>query len=507
MQERNFIMKESKSAIIIGSGIAGLAAATRLAIAGFDVKVFERNAVPGGKLTMFEKDGFRFDAGPSLFTQPQNLKELFGDAGETIEEYFNYKPIDIACSYFFENGKSVKAYTNAEAFATELNEQVGEPEQTVIDYLQKSEELYNSIGSIFLNYSLHKKSTWLHKRVLKAFKSVRFPYLFKSLHSYNASQFSTKEATQIFNRFATYNGSNPYEAPGMLSLIPHLELNEGTYYPKGGMISITNALYKLALNKGVKFNFNSAVQRIINSNGTVHGVVIDNQNVYADLVVSNADVYFTYKNLLNFEHKAKQVLKQERSSSAIIFYWGINKTFANLGLHNIFFSDQYQEEFNHIFKLRKLYNDPTVYINITSKEEADHAPAGKENWFVMVNVPANSGQNWDVLVAEARRNILQKLNRMLGVDVAELIATETVLDPVLIEQNTGSYQGSLYGTSSNSKMAAFLRSPNFSGQLKNLYYCGGSVHPGGGIPLCLKSASITAAIIQNDFKKQHAHSH
>ncbi len=500
-------MKENKSAIIIGSGIAGLAAATRLAIAGFSVRVYERNEVPGGKIAVFEKEGYRFDAGPSLLTQPQNIEALFADAGEAIEDYFIYKDVDIACRYFFENGKSVKAYTNTEAFAQELEHQIGEDKHLVKDYLQGSKKIYDNIGSIFLNYSLHKRSTWLHKRIFTAFKAVKLPYLFQSLDAYNTKHFKTKEAGQIFNRFATYNGSNPYKAPAMLSLIPHLEMNEGTYYPQGGMISITNALYQLALKKGVQFHFNSPVQRIINSEGKVQGVVVNDKNLYADVVVSNADVYFTYKNLLNFAGKARKVLKQERSSSAVIFYWGIGKAFPGLGLHNIFFSKQYQEEFRHIFDIKELYNDPTVYINITSKEEAGHAPVGKENWFVMINVPANTGQDWDTLVAAARTNIIQKLNRMLATDVESLIETETVLDPLLIEQNTGSYQGSLYGTSSNSKMAAFFRSPNFSGDLENLYCCGGSVHPGGGIPLCLRSAKITTDIIAEDFKKRHSFSH
>ncbi|RYF79013.1 MAG: phytoene desaturase, partial [Chitinophagaceae bacterium] len=198
------------------------------------------------------------------------------------------------------------------------------------------------------------------------------------------------------------------------------------------MISITNALHQLAVKKGVAFHFNSPVHRIINFEGSAKGIVVDEQNIYADVVVSNADVYFTYKNLLNIKSKAKKVLKQERSSSAVIFYWGINQNFPQLGLHNIFFSEQYQQEFQHIFNYKKLYSDPTVYINITSKEEAGHAPQGKENWFVMINVPANTGQNWQSFVDAARANVLQKLGRMLGTDVAALIETETVLDPILI---------------------------------------------------------------------------
>lgn len=495
------------SAIIIGSGVAGLAVATRLAVQGFHVKVFETNAYPGGKISAFTKDGFRFDAGPSLFTQPQNIQGLFETAGEPIEDYFNFKPVDITCKYFFENGKIVQAHTNVEAFADELELQAGEPKISIMKYLSDSAKLYNNVGEIFLNHSLHKKSTWLNKRIFAALKSVKIPYLFKSLHQFNTTKFKTPEAGLIFNRFATYNGSNPYKAPAMLSLIPHLELNEGVYYPAGGMISIANALYKLAQKKGVEFFFNTPVKRIVHTENNAFGVVVNDENIYANVLVSNADVYFTYKNLLNHSSKANRISKKERSSSALIFYWGMSRTFPSLELHNIFFSGNYKEEFIHIFNKKTLFSDPTVYINITCKEDAGDAPAGKENWFVMINVPANNGQNWEQLIQQARKNIITKLSRVLQTDVENLIESESVLDPVMIEEKTGSFMGSLYGTSSNSKLAAFLRPPNFTSYIKNLYFCGGSVHPGGGIPLCLKSAEITASIIEKDRKKYRAHTH
>jgi phytoene dehydrogenase-like protein len=164
-------------------------------------------------------------------------------------------------------------------------------------------------------------------------------------------------------------------------------------------------------------------------------------------------------------------------------------------LHNIFFSKNYSEEFEHIFDKKTLFEDPTIYINITSKEKSDDAPAGCENWFVMINAPGDYGQDWSELVAQARQNIIDKLNRLLQVDLSELIETEEVLTPPLIEKRTSSYRGALYGAASNSKFAAFLRHPNFSRKLKNLYFVGGSVHPGGGIPLCLLSAKITSEII------------
>jgi phytoene desaturase len=492
----------SNQVIIIGSGIAGMASAVRLASAGYQVSVYEKNAYPGGKLSVFEKDGYRFDAGPSLFTQPDNIEDLFKAAGEPIKDYFTYRPVDTACRYFFENGKTIDAFTNAELFSRELAEKAGEDPASVKNYLHKSAKLYENIGSIFLQHSLHKKKTWFNKRIIKALGSVRFPYLFSTLNNYNTKNFRSPETIQIFNRYATYNGSNPFRAPGMLSLIPHLEQNQGTFYPTGGMISITNALYQLALKKGVTFHFNQGVERIIHHDGKAQGVVVGGKNIHADIIVSNGDIYFTYKNLLQHPFKAKHILKQERSSSAVIFYWGIGKSFPELGLHNILFSNNYKEEFDNLFHKGLPGADPTVYINITSKMEDGHAPAGKENWFVMVNAPANNGQDWEALKQAIRQRVIEKIKNVLNTDIEPLIETEEVLDPVLIEERTGSYMGSLYGTSSNTRFAAFLRPANFTSYVKGLYFCGGSVHPGGGIPLCLNSAKIMASLIEKDFKNK-----
>jgi phytoene desaturase len=491
----------SKKAIIIGAGVGGMATAIRLNLLGYTVEVFEKNNYPGGKLSHFESNGYRFDAGPSLFTCPYLIEDLFALAKEPIAPYFEYKKLEVACNYFYDDGGCIQAFTNKDAFAAELQKKTNEPAENLYRYLHNASAAYNHIGLIFLRHSLHTIKTLFTAPIIRAFGKLKLAYLVQSLNDYNETAFKSPKLVQLFNRFATYNGSNPYKAPAMLSLISHLEHNEGAFYPKGGMISITNALYRLAVKLGVQFTFGQSVQQIITEDSQVKGVMVENEQQDAAIVVSNMDVYFTYNNLLNDSSKAAKVKKQERSSSAFIFYWGMNKTFPSLDLHNIFFSTDYKAEFDAIFNTGLPFNDPTVYVNITNKlEPGKHAPLGKENWFVMVNVPANTGQDWTILEQFYKEAIIKKLNKILGDTIESYIEVSEVLSPVTIESKTASYMGSLYGTSSNSKMAAFMRHPNYSKSISGLYFVGGSVHPGGGIPLCLSSAAIVSNLIQDKYK-------
>jgi phytoene desaturase len=317
------------------------------------------------------------------------------------------------------------------------------------------------------------------------------------MHKANQGFFKDKRVVQFFDRYATYNGSNPYAAPATLNVIPHLEQHFGAYFSEGGMYSITSCLVVLAESLGVKFHYNNPVAEIVLDGHKVKGIRANNGIIEGDIVVSNMDIWFTYHKLLSIHPQLhpQKILSQERSSSALIFYWGIRAEFKELDLHNIFFSADYEAEFDHIWKEKNIYHDPTIYLNISSKYKPDDAPEGCENWFVMINVPANIGQDWDALIVEAKKNILNKLSRLLVKDVGALIVNENILDPRSIESRTSSYQGSLYGTSSNSQFAAFLRHANKSSKIKGLYFCGGSVHPGGGIPLCLLSAKIASSLI------------
>ena len=487
---------KNKTVIIIGAGIAGMAAAIRLRAKGYTVAVYEANTYPGGKLTAFSKSGYRFDMGPSLFTMPQFVEHLFTAAKKPIETYFQYKKKAIVCNYFYEDGTTFSALADETEFAERAAQTFDVDKKDLLDYFKRSKRKYDLTASLFLEKSLHKTSTYLNLDTIKAIFNVHSLDINTTLSGYNTKVFRDQRLVQFYNRFATYNGSSPYQTPGIMSMIPHLEQHFGTFFPKGGMHAITTSLFQLAKDIGVNFHFERKVNQIVTENHKAVGIEIEGSRITADIVVSNSDIVPTYRHLLKAHKAPEKILQQPRSSSALIFYWGITKEFPQLDLHNIFFSEDYKTEFDYIFEKKDVHHDPTVYINITSKEESGDAPTGCENWFTMINVPSNTGQDWDDIIANARQNIIKKLSRLLQEDISELIEFEEILDPRTIASKTQSYRGALYGASSNNKYAAFLRHPNFQSNITNLYFCGGSVHPGGGIPLCLLSGKIVSELIE-----------
>jgi phytoene desaturase len=482
-------------AIVIGAGIGGLATAIRLAKKGYTVEVFEANDYVGGKLSTFTLGDYRFDAGPSLFTMPQFVDDLFALCGENPTDFFQYARKEVACHYFWEDGKRLTAYGDTERFVKEVEAELAVPAATLKRYLTSAKKKFDRTRTLFLESSLHKWQTYLRKETLVGIANYFSFEIDTSLNDVNTRQLKEPHLVQFYNRFATYNGSNPYKTPGMMTLVQHLEQHYGTYIPKKGMGEISASLYALAKRMGVGFHLSSPVSEILVENKKAVGVCVKEAKHLADLVVSNMDVVPTYRKLLPNQTQPEKVLSQERSSSAVIFYWGVGKSFSQLDLHNIFFSDDYAAEFAAIFNTKTLYHDPTIYVNITSKDVPSDAPEGKENWFVMINAPHDTGQDWKAIAEQLREWVIAKLNRNLETDIAPLIEEEWVMTPDIIAQRTQSYLGALYGASSNDKMAAFLRHPNFSREISNMYFCGGSVHPGGGIPLCLLSAKIVSDLI------------
>jgi len=472
-----------------------MAAACRLQSRGFEVHVFEQAEQVGGKLNEIVLGNYRFDRGPSLFTMPHWMDQLFLDCNEEPKDYFQSKPLDIVCKYFWEDGTQMAVPQGSENIVNTLHQSLGEPKKNIRKYLKKSSFIFHHTSHIFLEKSLHKLSTYLNYKALKSILVLPFLGIFKSMNLSHTIFFEKRKAVQYFNRYATYNGSNPYQAPSTLGVIPHIENFFGAHAPKGGMYSIAQSIQNLGQKLGVSFHLGKKITHVEIVNKKAQKIFFEDAHFDLDYLVCNGDINSIYPLFSDWNGKKKKL--EEPSSSALIFYWGINKEFKNLDVHNIFFSNDYKKEFDSIFNKKIIGEDPTIYINISSKYATKDAPEGKENWFVMVNAPYDDEQNWETIKMETKKSVLKKLQRVLGENISDLIEQEVVWTPKEIEKHTSSYKGALYGSSSNQRTAAFFRHRNKSKTYQNIYFCGGSVHPGGGIPLCLQSAKITAELLIN----------
>lgn len=488
---------------VIGSGIGGLAAAVRLSLKGHQVTVFEKNIGPGGKISSFSEKGYRFDTGPSLFTLPELLDELFVLAGEKPSDWIEYERLDVTCNYFFPGGKVLRAFSDREKFKEECNKVLGEPTKNIDKHLDNAAELYRITAGIFIFRSLHKFRNYFRKEVCKSFMRLGRLKFYKTMHQVNRKTFQTSELVQLFDRYATYNGSDPYRAPATLNVIAHLENNMGAFFPNKGMYSIVDSIYRLALKTGVEFRFNTLVEEIILKNKKASAIRTGDKIYDFDLIVAGTDVKYLAEYMMDHPLK-KRISRTESSSSALIFYWGVKGDFPGLDLHNIFFSGNYPREFKTIFKTGEMDPDPTIYLFISAKRVISDAPPGCGNWFVMINASAGTASDRDELVRAARQTVIRKLNQFLNTDLEKFIECEQVITPADLEKRTLSRHGALYGASSNSVFSAFLRHPNFLPSVDNLFFTGGSVHPGGGIPLCLASAMIVENEITRVIKKQSA---
>ena len=485
---------------IVGAGTGGLASAIRLAKLGYNVSVFEANDFVGGKVNEKWMGSYRFDMGPSVFTEPALIDELISLC-EKDSDIFSYRQLEASCRYFFSDGQQVIIPTGTKQTAESFESAFGENKIRTERFLKRLSKNYKVLSPVFIQASLHRLNQWCNKGVFRAVLRIPFYGMLRSMNGVNKSRFKNPKSAQLLNRMATYNGSSPYRTPGLLNIISHLEFNEGPAMPIGGMVQISKTLHQLCLGLGVKFHMSERVEEILHEQNKVKGIHTNKQHFDCDIVVSNMDVHFTYERLLNGMHEPKKILRQEKSSSAIVFYWGIKDSFKELGVHNIFFAEDYKAEFEAIFTTKTRYADPTIYVHITSKVEKGDAPEGSENWFVMVNAPINVGQDWDAFVAETRRTCIEKLSKALSRDIESLIEVESHNEPRKIESVYFGKQGSIYGNSSNSAFSAFYRHPNFSKSLKGLYFAGVTVHPGGGIPLALNSAKIVERCVKEDFNK------
>ena len=490
---------QNKTVAVIGGGLGALSGAIRLARLGFSVQLFEKNPKIGGKVNEVVLEDYRFDTGASLLTMPFVIDELFDFAGFKRSDYLDFVPIDPICRYFFSDGSMMDASANKAKMKVAIAQLSPDDVKAYERFLRYAERIHDLTAEIFMFTPIHEFKKLVKPRYFQTLFRLHQIDPFRTVHQSVSRFFSDPRLVQLFDRYATYNGSDPFQAPATLNIIPYIEYGLGGYYIKGGIYRLIDALSAVASELGVQIHTSARVEKIWHDSKCVHGVQVNGERVAADYVLCGADAVVAYDELIDGHQNQRQKLNQlEPSLSGMVFLWGVGAKHQRLAHHNIIFSSDYDAEFKQIFKYQRVPDEPTIYIAITNKTDARHAPADSENWFVLLNMPYLApGQAWKKEKCRMRAVVLEKLKR-LGFDIADRIEVEQIYTPEDFAELYASNQGSIYGISSNSKATAFKRVPNRSRTLDGLYFAGGSVHPGGGIPLVILSGKMAATLIAED---------
>jgi phytoene desaturase len=488
---------------VIGAGIGGLATACLLAADGHEVSVWEKNATVGGKMNQRQVGGYRFDTGPSLLTMPEIIHSIFEACGKNAADYLEIVPVNPVCRYYWKDGTRFDCSTNLPETLSQIQKFAPKDAEAYVKFLGYSADIYQKTAETFLFNPLHKLRDLRKVKKSDFFKIDAFSTVSSKVDKY----FESPYLRQFFKRFTTYNGSSPYIAPATLNVIPYVELCLGGFYVKGGLYQIALAFEKLAKEMGVRFNMNTTITSIDTKEGAAKTIrTATGQTIGVDALFSNADATHTYTKLLNddvIKPRSKQQFKKiEPSCSGFVLLLGTSKKFDQLGHHTIFFSDDYEKEFRELFIKKRIAPEPTIYIANTSKAESGHAPDGGSNLFVLVNTPYLSKEViWDEnQIQTYGDSIIDQLEScgLTGlrdsIEVREHITPQDFYDLYL------SNKGSIYGTSSNLPLSAFMRPRNKSPYVNNLYLTGGSTHPGGGIPLAILSAKHAISLFKRDIE-------
>lgn len=487
-----------KSIAVIGAGIGGLATASLLGSHGHKVTLYEKNATPGGKMQEYSSGGYRFDTGPSLLTMPHILRELFTRCGEDFDSKISLIKPDPLCRYIYPDGSVFDNFQCINRTLNEVEKIAPDDRASFSDFMEYSEKLYEKTNSAFLLNPLYNIRDLRNLNLVDILRIDAFTTVANRVDSYFNSEYLRK----FFKRFTTYNGSSPYQAPATLNVIPHVEITGGGFYVKSGIYRIAEALEQLALNKGVSIKYNTGIHKILIENKSVKGIYTDHREERIhDLIVSNSDAFETIKKLIGPDHISKsRIKKQEKiepSCSGFVLLLATTKKWDILRHHNIFFSKNYKNEFHQIFRDKILPDDPTIYVANTSYTNPHDAPADGSNLFILVNAPyLTDQQNWETLENDYPSLIIKKLEQAGLEDLSSSIYQKHILTPRFFYNRYRSNRGSIYGTSSNSLLAAFVRPRNKIRGLKGLYMTGGSTHPGGGIPLAILSAFHAVELMQ-----------
>lgn len=492
--------------VVVGSGLGGLTAACTLAARGHSVTVVEKNQWIGGKAAVLERDGFRFDMGPTILTVPSVLERVYSEAGQRLSDALDLIPLDPQWRCFFDDGSVLDLRQRAEDMARYLQSEAPDSAEGYTRFLDLSKQLHaiseryffwKPIGGVTDTFDFGKT---FQISVLKDLLRMRMG----STVAGTIREFiSDPRLSQLLDHFTQYIGSSPEASPAILCAIAHMQTSEGVWYPRGGTGAIPAALRKLAMDLGVTFRTGLEVTRIVTSRGRVTGVLTDSgETITAGAVVSNSDAVRTHRELIGGD--AAKVFENRRSyepaCSGVVMYLGLNRRFSHLLHHDFVFSRDPHEEFDYIYRRGEPAPDPTCYLAAPACTDPGVAPEGGEALYVLVHTPyLRPHHDWNRMYPEYRRVILDKLARTAGLDGLENhIVMEEALTPADIHSRYRVLNGAIYGIASHGRFTGAFKPSNRSSDIAGLYLAGGSAHPGPGMPMVMMSGWIAADTLDQD---------
>ncbi|MBV9848570.1 MAG: phytoene desaturase [Armatimonadetes bacterium] len=489
----------TRRVVIVGAGIGGLATAMRLVASGFAVTVLEKNATVGGRANVREEKGYRFDTGPSLLLMTDVYRELFGVCGEDFDRLVPLIKMEPNYRVQFGDGSTLEMSSDLPTMIANLERIEPGVAPGYFRFLEDASHKYRLGRRQFVEKNFARASDFFTAENLELLARL---HALKGMHAHVSQFFQDERLRQAFSMQSMYLGISPFAAPAVYTLLPYTELAEdGLYYPKGGLYALPTAMARVAQKLGADIQTGRAVTQIVVQGGRARGVCADGEMVPADIVVSNADLPYTYTDLLaerpaKYEEAAWK--KQPFTSSAFMLYLGTDRVYPDLRHHNFFLARDYRRNFEEIFDAKVPPRDPSFYVNCPARTDPSVAPPGGDNLFVLVPVPhLTEQQRWDAgQVGRFREKVYAALEARGLADLRRHVVVEQVVTPHEWRAQYNLKYGAAFGLSHGIFQVGYFRPSNKAPGVENLYFVGASTVPGTGVPLvCLGARLVTERIL------------